>query len=159
MLFEYIGFLDADLSVSFDEFQRMLVYSKIENKKIVFGSRVKRMGAKIERSPIRHVVGRVFATLIAWTIKFPFYDTQCGAKVFHVSVIETITQSSFITKWLFDVEIIIRLKQFLGEEGMYNSLIEYPLFGWTEVKGSKLNWKDFYKIPIDLVRIRIKYKN
>lgn len=157
--FEHIGFLDADLSTSLEEFDKLNNYLTVENKKAVFASRLKRMGAEIDRTPLRHIIGRIFATLIGWTIKLPFYDTQCGAKVFHIDILKGVLETPFITKWLFDVEIIIRLKKMIGEGDMYKYVSEYPISAWKEVKGSKLSWKDFYRIPIDLLRIRMNYRD
>ncbi|MCC6690452.1 MAG: glycosyltransferase [Bacteroidia bacterium] len=155
--FENIGFLDADLSTPLDEFDKLNKYLKTENKKAVFGSRLKRMGASIDRTFIRHVTGRIFATLIGWMIRLPFYDTQCGAKIFRSSILGPIIEEPFITKWLFDVEIIMRFKQLAEEHTLRDSISEYPVSVWKEVGGSKLNWKDVYRIPLDLYRIRIHY--
>ena len=155
--FAQIGFLDADLSTPLTEFVVLTDFLTQHNKKAVFGSRLKRVGVVIERSPIRHLVGRFFATLIGWTIKIPFYDTQCGAKVFSSDVIPNITSTPFASRWLFDVEIILRLKQLLGKE-VVTLLYEYPINEWREVEGSKITWKDSFKIPIELLKIKIVSK-
>jgi hypothetical protein len=116
------------------------------------------MGANIGRSPLRHLIGRFFATLIGWTIQLPFYDTQCGAKIFHHSALNKILKQPFITKWLFDVEIIMRLKSIYGSNEINKLLSEYPISEWIEVGGSKLGLKDIYRIPFDLLRITLKYR-
>jgi dolichyl-phosphate beta-glucosyltransferase len=157
-VFDYIGFMDADLSTPFSEMEKLLNYLIEENKTAVFGSRFKHMGADIDRTFFRHFVGRIFATLIGATIQLPFYDTQCGAKFFRRELIPISFTNPFITKWLFDVEIIMRLKKSQSPEALSNSLSEYPLSVWKEVEGSKLNWKDVYRIPIDLLRIYFQYR-
>jgi glycosyltransferase involved in cell wall biosynthesis len=159
--FAQIGFLDADLSTPLTEFVVLTDFLIQHDKKAVFGSRLKRVGANIDRSPIRHLVGRFFATLIGWTIKIPFYDTQCGAKVFSSDVVPTIISTPFVSRWLFDVEIILRLKQLL-RKNVTSLLYEYPISEWNDVKGSKITWKDGIKIPLELWRIKInsqKYYN
>ncbi|MBL1233372.1 MAG: glycosyltransferase family 2 protein [Flavobacteriales bacterium] len=155
--FAQIGFLDADLSTPLIEFIALTDFLTKHNKKAVFGSRLKRVGATIERSPVRHLVGRFFATLIGWTIKIPFYDTQCGAKVFSNDVIPDIISTPFVSRWLFDVEIILRLKQLFGKE-ITTLLYEYPVNAWSEVEGSKITWKDSLKIPLELLKIKIASK-
>lgn len=152
--FTQIGFLDADLSTPLTEFVSLTDFLIQHNKKAVFGSRLKRVGATIERSSLRHFVGRFIATLISWTIKIPFYDTQCGAKVFSSDVIPSITSTPFLSRWLFDVEIILRLKQLLGKE-VTSLLYEYPVSEWKAVDGSKITWKDGIKIPLELWRIKM----
>lgn len=153
--FNQIGFLDADLSTPLTEFVVLTDFLNQHNKSAVFGSRLKRVGATIERSSLRHFVGRIFATLISWTIKIPFYDTQCGAKVFKAEIIDKITSTPYVSRWLFDVEIILRLKQFLEKE-INAQLYEYPINEWKEVEGSKITWKDSFKIPFELLKIRMK---
>ena len=156
-IFSQIGFLDADLSTPLTEFVTLTDFLIQHNKKAVFGSRLKRVGAAIERSSLRHLVGRFFATLIGWTIKIPFYDTQCGAKVFSSDVTPNITSTPFVSRWLFDVEIILRLKQLLGKE-VVTLIYEYPINEWKEVEGSKITWKDGIKIPLELLRIKVASK-
>lgn len=151
--FAQIGFLDADLSTPLTEFVVLTDFLTQHNKKAVFGSRLKRVGAAIERSSLRHFVGRFFATLISWTIKISFYDTQCGAKVFSSDVIPSIISTPFVSRWLFDVEIILRLKQLLRKE-IVTLLYEYPINEWREVEGSKITWKDGIKIPLELLKIK-----
>ncbi|MCW8898672.1 MAG: glycosyltransferase [Flavobacteriales bacterium] len=151
--FAQIGFLDADLSTPLTEFVSLTDFLILHNKKAVFGSRLKRVGATIERSSLRHFVGRFIATLISWTIKIPFYDTQCGAKVFSSDVIPSITSTPFLSRWLFDVEIILRLKKLLEKE-VVRLLYEYPINEWKAVDGSKITWKDSFRIPVELLRIK-----
>ncbi len=151
--FEQIGFLDADLSAPFSEFVLLTNFLLDNNKKAVFGSRLKKAGSKIDRSPIRHLIGRIVATFISWTIEIPFYDTQCGAKVFRCEVIDIIVSKPFVSRWLFDVEIILRLKKHWGSK-IEIFLYEYPIQKWKQVDGSKIGFKDMFQIPFELIKIR-----
>jgi hypothetical protein len=43
-----------------------------------------------------------------------FKDTQCGAKIMSKEVIEKHFKKKFLTKWLFDVEIFMRMRNIYG---------------------------------------------
>lgn len=156
--FETIGFLDADLATSLQEYKKLNTALLTSSYQAVFGSRMKKMGSNIDRSLKRHLIGRFFATLISASIDMAFYDTQCGAKVFRPEVLEGIIEKEFLTKWLFDVEILIRLKQKLGKEKIGSLILEKPLDAWTEMGDSKITKSDIVRIPLDLLRIRRHYK-
>ncbi|PKR82080.1 hypothetical protein CW751_01715 [Brumimicrobium salinarum] len=153
--FQQFGFLDADLSTPFSEFTDITDYMVNNNKKAVFGSRLKLEDAKIVRSPLRHIIGRIIAAFIRMTINTPFYDTQCGAKVFTSDIIEVAFNKPFISRWLFDVEIILRLKKHWKKD-FGDLLYEYPIKEWNQVDGSKIRFIDMIKIPFELLKIKIK---
>jgi hypothetical protein len=44
-----------------------------------------------------------------------FKDTQCGAKIMSKEVIENISKK-VLTKWLFDVEIFMRMRNIYGRK-------------------------------------------
>jgi len=54
---------------------------------------------------------------------------------------------------LVGIEIILRLKQLLGKE-VTSLRYEYPITQWNDVKGSKITWKDAFKIPLELLKIK-----
>jgi hypothetical protein len=45
----------------------------------------------------------------------PFKDTQCGAKVMDREIASKMFNKKFITKWLFDVELFMRMKRYFGK--------------------------------------------
>lgn len=90
----------------------LLIFDKIQSSdhfKIALGSRLQRLGANIERKDLRHYLGRIFATFASIILKLIVYDTQCGAKILHQSIISITCNEVFISKCLFDVEIVARV--------------------------------------------------
>jgi hypothetical protein len=85
----------------------------------------------------------------------PIYDTQCGAKIFDAHLAEKIFTAPFVSKWLFDVEIVARILKLQQEYP--NAIIEVPLRVWNEVKGSKIKLKDLINIPYHLIKIKKMY--
>lgn len=156
--FDFIGYFDADFATPLSEIYYLL--NQFDNKpncQIVFGSRVKLMGRKIERRILRHYLGRIFATIVSLMLKLPIYDTQCGAKLFHVQLAQQIFIKPFISRWFFDVEIFARIINLYGYEQAASVMYEAPLNQWSEIGGSKLSFKHYLITPYELLRIKLKY--
>ena len=156
--FEYIGYLDADFSTPLSELNHLAKYCDLDSYDMVFGSRVKRMGAYIQRSAYRHYLGRIFSTFSSGVLKIPVYDTQCGAKLIKRDLALYVFDKPFMSRWLFDVEIFARIIHVLGFTKTTERLLEVPLNYWVEKGNSTLKWKDFLKAPIELFQIHRKYR-
>jgi len=153
-----IGYMDADFSAPFGEMDKLFQYlSQHSHIGVVFGSRVKRMGSKIERTLVRHYLGRIFATCVSLMLKLPVYDSQCGAKVMKTATANVLFKEAFITNWLFDVELLFRYKIFFGIEKTLREVYEFPLYQWKESKGSKIRLKHVLSIPFNMVKIYLHY--
>ncbi len=157
-----VGFWDADLATPLDELPALAAhFENAEELQLVIGSRVLLMGRHIARKHLRHYVGRVFATAVSMVLALPIYDTQCGAKVFRNNdLTRQIFADPFLSRWIFDVEIIARLKRIVEAQGapdMARYLIEHPLMAWTDVSGGTLRLTDFIRSAADLARIRSRY--
>jgi hypothetical protein len=127
---------------------------------MVFGSRVRLLGRDVARRAGRHYLGRVFASFASITLRLPIYDTQCGAKLFRVTPeLPSILRETFLSRWVFDVEIIARYVAFYRGSVSYlhDSIYEFPLPRWHDVAGSKVRPGDFVTAAIDLYRIYHKY--
>lgn len=155
---EYIGFIDADLAVSLEEFQNLLDIARNEKKDFVFGARWRRIGSNISRKISRHYSGRVFATIASNLLNLSVYDTQCGAKVFTKDIAEKITASPFNVSWIFDVEIFFRLLRHIPNSEFDKHCLEVPLKEWRDVDGSKVKFSHSFRVMTDFWKLRKLYR-
>jgi hypothetical protein len=91
------------------------------------------------------------------TLKMPVYDTQCGAKLVRRELAEIIFREKFISRWLFDVELIARIVAKFGHFKAIGCIYEFPLNIWTDEGKSKVKISDFLRAPYELILIRHKY--
>tara|TARA_R110000868_G_scaffold137115_2_gene350558 strand:+ start:15390 stop:16529 length:1140 start_codon:yes stop_codon:yes gene_type:complete len=155
---DYIGYLDADLSTNFRDFDDLVKTIEKSNFKIVSGSRMSRMGADITKESARKIISKTINLIIRSILKMPFNDTQCGAKIMDREIATLVFDKKFITRWLFDVEIFMRMRKHYGKEKVQNLICEQPLKRWIHADGSKLSMKDSVKIVGQLAKIAIHYK-
>jgi len=154
-----IGYWDADLSTPLEEVDRLLdVLRSNPGCQLVLGSRVKRLGAHIQRRLSRHIMGRIFATCASAILGFEVYDSQCGAKLFRAGMAPVFFNDPFLTRWLFDLEMLARLRNDLGPSAV-EAARELPLAQWEEVRGSKLGLSDIINVPLELLKIRTHYNS
>ncbi len=137
---QYVGYWDADLATPLEEIDR---FRKILLERpellLAMGSRVRLLGRRIERSAARHYLGRVFATCASLALAMPVYDTQCGAKLFRVTPeTHAIFDDPFRSRWIFDVELLSRLRRECRGADLVERICEVPLESWRDVRGSKL---------------------
>lgn len=156
--FTYIGFIDADLSTPLTEFyslQQAIDQNPALN--IAMGSRVQMLGKTIKRNLFRHWFSRIIATMICKVLNEPVYDTQCGAKLFTRTAATDLFHEKFLSKWLFDVELLARYKKKYGEALFKTTVVEIPVSKWTEKDNSKLRYHHVFRILFDLNKINKHY--
>jgi dolichyl-phosphate beta-glucosyltransferase len=157
---DLVGFWDADLATPLEEIPLFLeVFETRPDFEMVFGARVRLLGRQISRRESRHYIGRIGATLISQTLGLAVYDTQCGAKLFRVNdTVRGIFATPFLSRWIFDVEIIARLVKARGHDAAARAIYELPIRVWRDVEGSKVTSKDFIRALRDLWKIRKAYR-
>lgn len=156
---EYIGFWDADLATPLSAIPQFLeVIESRTNLHMIFGSRIRLLGRTIHRNPARHYLGRIFATAASHTLSLPIYDTQCGAKIFKATDdLAHMLAEPFLSRWIFDVEILARYIQRCGRDFCFHAIYEFPLQSWEDVAGSKVGPLDFFHAAYDILRIYRRY--
>jgi dolichyl-phosphate beta-glucosyltransferase len=149
---EWIGYWDADLSTPFDEVGAMLHYAAGASAMYdaIWCSRVMRAGSEIDRTFHRHLFGRLFATAAGTLLGVRAYDTQCGAKLFRREIVDEAFGEPFLSRWIFDVEIYLRLG--------HDRILEYPMRTWRDVPGSKVKIvRESGRVLSDLLKLRRRY--
>jgi glycosyltransferase involved in cell wall biosynthesis len=152
------GYLDADLATPIWEVPRLLAELDDPKVEVVLGSRVALLGRHIERSAVRHYLGRVFATVASIGLGLAVYDTQCGAKLFRKSeAFLHALEEPFTSRWAFDVEILGRM--LYGPAAIpASSLVEVPLREWCDVPTSKVSPLAMVRSGLELIGISARMR-
>jgi dolichyl-phosphate beta-glucosyltransferase len=151
------GFWDADLATPLEQISDFLqLLDARADLDMVFGARVRLLGRAIHRQPLRHYLGRCFATVVSLLLRMPIYDTQCGAKLFRITPeLGTVLAEPFHSRWIFDVEILARfVSLYRGDHArLAKEIYEFALPEWTDVAGSKVSSMDFVRAFGELATI------
>ena len=156
-----IGFWDADLATPLAEIEPFCrVLEARPEIDVVIGTRMNLLGHRIERTTVRRYLGRLFARVASLALGVRIFDTQCGAKLFRVTPrLSRYFSKPFLTRWIFDVEILARMQQAhrAAAAPLARTIYEYPLDAWRDVAGSSLKKGDFVKAIGELARIYWTY--
>lgn len=155
------GFWDADLATPLAQIHDLAaILDLYPHLTMVFGARVRLLGRDIQRQPLRHYLGRIFATAASTLLRLPIYDTQCGAKLFRANPeLRAVLLEPFQSRWIFDVELLARFMALHRADPatMRRRVYEYPLPTWSDVAGSKVHPMDFFRAFGELLHIRQRY--
>jgi len=131
--YDLIGFVDADMSTSAEEYYKLI--KNIGNYSGVIASRYIK-GAKMypKQTLLRQVASRAFNFLARALFSLNYRDTQCGAKIFRKELVEIFARKMGLTNWIFDVDLL-----YIADKNNFR-IKEYPTI-WKDEEGSKLNIK------------------
>jgi len=143
-----ISYIDSDNAFGLNDIERIfqIFWSKLENNEIeaVWASRVALAGREISRSTTRHYLSRIIISIIGAFDKEIPYDPQTGFKIFYLNEkMSPIFMDKFRTRWFFDIEIIRRWEIIKGTK---IKIWEEPVDLWTDIKGSKVNIFQYFRI-------------
>ncbi|HCT56683.1 MAG TPA: family 2 glycosyl transferase [Gemmatimonas aurantiaca] len=153
------GFWDADLSAPLTELVALReTLERRPDVQWVWGIRLRALGRQVTRRPLRHYLGRLFATCSSIVLGIDSYDTQCGAKLFRNSaLLRTVLAEPFRSRWIFDVELLTRAQgvlAFTKQTTLEQAVYEQPLGHWEHRAGSKVRSADFVNALRELLVIR-----
>lgn len=137
---------DADGATPIEELNKLLPLID-SNTDIVCGSRLLQ-DAKVNRSFLRSISGRLYACLVRSLAGLSVSDTQCGFKLMKGDCARKLFRISTEDRYAYDVEVL-SLAERLG------FIIKETGISWHEVSGSKVNLiYDGLKMIRDTYRIR-----
>jgi dolichyl-phosphate beta-glucosyltransferase len=102
---EYRFICDADLSMPIEEVDKFLP-PQLEGYDIAIASREAPGAVRYGEPWYRHLMGRVFNTIVRLFAVPSLQDTQCGFKMFRAEVAENLFPLQTMDGWSFDVEIL-----------------------------------------------------
>lgn len=156
---QYVLFTDADLSTPIDEVNSVLPHLQ-DGCDVVIGSREAPGARRYDEPLTRHLMGRVYNTVVQLVTGQRFRDTQCGFKAFSREAAQAIFSrvqlygpNSPVLKRAnvtgFDVELLFVAHK-LGLQ-----VREIPV-QWYYVSGSKVDRvRDSYQLFLDVLKVRI----
>lgn len=144
---KYRLFMDSDNSTTIDHLDKFFPWVE-KGYQIVIGS-IEVAGAKIQENAAwyRRWLGHLAKLLIRAVLLWEIRDTQRGFKLFFEEAAEAIFPKQTITRWGFDMEILLLAKK-LGYK-----IKEVPVV-WNNPAGSKVNLAAYFKTLGELAKIR-----
>lgn len=149
---EYRFICDADLSMPIEEVNKFLppILSGFD---VAIASREAPGAVRYNEPAYRHLIGRIFNTLVRLVALPGLQDTQCGFKCFSAAVTEKVFQRQTFEGWSFDVEVL-----YIAREHGY-TILEVPIH-WYYIAGSRVKlFRDSWQMAVDILTIRRNAKN
>ncbi len=144
---QYRIFCDADFSMPVEEINKFLP-PHVDEYDVAIASRELPSSIRIDEPEYRHLIGRVFNSMVRWTVLPGLHDTQCGFKAFRGDIADAVFRRQTLPGWSFDAEVLVIARQ-LGYR------IEEVPITWYYKPGSRLNIvKDSIQMASDLLTIR-----
>lgn len=142
---KWLAFVDADGSCSGAEVARLLA---MRGAGAIFASRIMMLGRSVKRDWHRHLLGRIFATLVGTLLRVPVYDSQCGLKIVPRAAYEKVKPELKITGFGFDVDLLCALLD-------SGCVVREEPIDWHETPGGKVRLlRDSWRMLREVLDIR-----
>jgi glycosyltransferase involved in cell wall biosynthesis len=146
---EWALFTDADLSSPIEELEKLWTKAQEARAQVAIGSRALDRSLIGTHQPLlREYAGRAFNLAVRVTTGLPFWDTQCGFKLFETRAAREIFRRQQLERFGFDVEVL-----FIARKLGY-STIEVPV-RWNDVAGTKVSTLSGLAAFLDPLRVRV----
>jgi dolichol-phosphate mannosyltransferase len=141
-----VGFFNADGSTTITEMERLFSY--LLKNDCAIGSRwASGANLTVRQGLLRRLGSRIFNVLIRCLLGLDFHDTQCGAKVFRKSALDSVLPAMVSRGFEFDVELLWRLQK-AGCQ-----VVEVPV-EWQNTGDSQVRMRDKGRMAAGLFRVR-----
>ena len=146
--FDLLGFVDADMATSPEEFYKLI--KEIKNHEGVIADRyLPESNISPKPSISRLFAKKLFNFLIRSLLILPFGDTQCGAKIFKKEALSKVISRISMSQWAFDVELLYHFNKM-------GYVIKSAPTNWFDKKYSTLNfWSAGPFMALGVLRLRI----
>lgn len=148
---DYRFICDADLSMPIDEIHKFLPPT-VEGADVIIGSREGEGAQRIGEPEYRHVIGRIFNTIVKLTAVNEFEDTQCGFKMFSREAADDLFQVQQMNGIGFDVELI-----YIALRRGYK-VVDMPITWYFDADSRMRLFQDSLHILIEIWEIRKNWR-
>jgi dolichyl-phosphate beta-glucosyltransferase len=145
---EYRFMCDADFSMPVSEINRFLP-PQLSGFDIAIASREAPGAVRYNEPHYRHIVGRIYNSLIRLLALPGLHDTQCGFKCFRAQVAEELFKLQTLKGWSFDVELL-----FIAKMKGY-TIVEIPVPWYFNPESKVSVLRDSLRMALDLLTIRL----
>jgi len=146
---EWTLFTDADLSTPIEELEKLWTAAQEARAQVAIGSRaLNRSLIGVHQPFFRESAGKVFNVAARIVTGLPFWDTQCGFKLFEAGAAREIFRRQRLERFGFDVEVL-----FIARKLGY-STIEVPV-RWNDMAGTKVGAATGLAAFLDPLRVRL----
>lgn len=155
MPYEYFGFIDADLDIPLNHIHKL--YNKIKDTHYLMAISDRNLFLGFNMFRLRSIGSMAVVTIANRIIQLnpTLKDTQCGCKLFKKEVLNFLFKDKFISEWLFDIELFLRLKKNLPDSRQY--ICEVPLTILGKTSNSNFKYLENLKIFKQLYLINKHY--
>lgn len=144
-----ILFMDADGSTSLSHIDEFVDLS--DRYDLIIASRSLPESKIVKRQPLhKEFFGRGGNLLIKKILGLNYSDTQCGFKLFHKKVADSVLEKVEATGWAFDFEMLL-----LANKSNFK-VKEVPVI-WENDRKSKVKTRDYIKTFIDLLKVKVRH--
>jgi len=145
---EFRFLCDADLSMPIEQVNRFLP-PMMDPVDVAIGSRELPGSVRYDEPGFRHLIGRIFNTMVRWLVLPGIQDSQCGFKCFRDEVADAVFPLQTLGGMSFDAEVL-----YIARRKGYK--VREVAIDWYFDPDSRVRLiKDSLYMGLDLLKIRL----